>query len=50
MFSMLFGIRKKGCTVSTVTRVYFDEINHYVYPDTSVVCGGIEVSGKMKMQ
>ncbi|MCB0559391.1 MAG: Uma2 family endonuclease [Lewinellaceae bacterium] len=47
VFYALRDKKKKGCTVfNSDQRVYFDEINHYVYPDTSVVCGGIEVSGE----
>ena len=39
--------KEKGCTVfNSDQRIYFDKLNHYVYPDISVVCGDIEVSDK----
>lgn len=47
IFYALRDKKKKGCTVfNSDQRVYFNELNHYVYPDISVVCGDIEVSDK----
>lgn len=47
VFYALREKEKKGCTVfNSDQRVYFNELNHYVYPDISVVCGNIEVSEK----
>lgn len=41
----LRAIGKKGCTVfNSDQKIFFEALNHFVYPDVSVVCGPIEVS------
>lgn len=40
----LRAIGKKGCTVfNSDQKIFFEVLNHFVYPDVSVVCGPIEV-------
>ena len=41
------AVRGKGCkTFNSDAKVYIDTLNHFVYPDATVVCGKVETSEK----